>query len=883
MNKSLKIFIGACLLVAFLLVLLCQTLPRWLPWVVGYWLPKGSHLTIAKSPVWHLGALQLSELKFDTQGCLLLEVDTIRIAYSQGHWRLHAGMVNLDSTCFSKLVSRNDQAGQMLTLNQWQQRLAVLNVVVERLSVSPWSQYAGKVEFTSLTDSSQTSYQSKISYQGNKLAFNLAFVDQQLYLKQLKMMLPSSDNPLLLRGEMQLPMLLDKLPERGELQGEWNTNYLPQPLLLSLRWQQQEGLLTLTENGSDKPLVRLPWQVAARQIKINQGQWQWPHSQQLLMGGVNVTLAEWSKNFDQAEISARINLITSGQRGKTNSVLTLMPGQISLNNNKLRFQLSGQTSFANVILDASLPGTLTGPLFNPRLALQPGSLLRVYGQLTPELKLQEARWPLSGVTVTAQGISGPLQAIVKVQHQYWGDASLHLDGKAEDFWLDKGYWRWRYWGRGSLLPFGAHWYTAGNGDWREDVINVAKLSTSLDQLTYSMVKVKSPILELKEPLRWSRYAGAAGFSAKLQLAAKKINFNYGGHLPQPTLELQLNGNDPDHFLWHGKLQAQDIGPLRLSGRWDGYRLRGQAWWPEQTLIDLQPLLSADLGWGIRTGKFYAQAAFSAVRKQGFTAGGHWVVKDAGMWLRDGELNGLDFIMPWRWQHNRWQLGTSSPVTLRINTLNKLFVMKNITASLQGAYPWSEQQPLQFRDVGMDVLGGHLSLLALSLPQQTAAVLKLKQIDLSELFTVLKPKQFAMSGKVYGELPFYLNDPHWLVRHGWVANTGPLTLRLDKDLVDAIDNNNFAAGAIIDWLRYVEISHSYARVNVDNLGNLTLSSKVNGVSSQKNAKSIVLLNYQHHENILQLWRSLRFGDNLQKWLQQRISSVPVSFLPLGNME
>ncbi|MDI8954294.1 YdbH domain-containing protein, partial [Salmonella enterica subsp. enterica serovar Anatum] len=32
-------------------------------------------------------------------------------------------------------------------------------------------------------------------------------------------------------------------------------------------------------------------------------------------------------------------------------------------------------------------------------------------------------------------------------------------------------------------------------------------------------------------------------------------------------------------------------------------------------------------------------------------------------------------------------------------------------------------------------------------------------------------------------------------------------------------------------------------------------------------AIVNLNYTHEENVFTLWRSLRFGDNLQAWLEQ----------------
>ncbi len=72
----------------------------------------------------------------------------------------------------------------------------------------------------------------------------------------------------------------------------------------------------------------------------------------------------------------------------------------------------------------------------------------------------------------------------------------------------------------------------------------------------------------------------------------------------------------------------------------------------------------------------------------------------------------------------------------------------------------------------------------------------------------------------------------LVRNGWIANDGMLTLRLDKDLTDSISESNTVAGAAIDWLRYMEISQSYTKVDLDNLGQLTLTSKVHGVNSQK---------------------------------------------------
>ena len=72
---------------------------------------------------------------------------------------------------------------------------------------------------------------------------------------------------------------------------------------------------------------------------------------------------------------------------------------------------------------------------------------------------------------------------------------------------------------------------------------------------------------------------------------------------------------------------------------------------------------------------------------------------------------------------------------------------------------------------------------------------------------------------------------------------------------------------MDWLRYMEISRSWATLNLDNLGELTMEAQVKGTSRFSNRNQTVNLNYRHQENLFQLWRSLRFGDNLQSWVEQ----------------
>ncbi|WP_199635998.1 YdbH family protein [Serratia sp. PAMC26656] len=864
MTKRLKVFIGIVTGIVILLLALWQTLPRWLPRVLAHWLPQGSQLVLQGKPRWQQGALQLDGARFTAQDCLLAAVGPTRLTYRQGRWQLIGDKLSIDSACLSKLPS-GDANSAPLALDKLQKQLPLLDVTINDFTVIPWQHYAGKLQLQASAGG------QRLRYQGKNLSVEAVLdTHQQLTLNSMTLTPPNSPKPLHLTGKIAIPLDLDSLPAQGALQGEMQTGYLEKPLLLDMRWQQQQGVLTLTEKGDDKPLVTLPWEITPQQVSINQGEWRWPYSQQPLNGGLNVALHDWSKGLDETQISARLNVITAGHNGKGNAVLTLGPGKVGLIDSDLRFQLTGQANLADFSMTASIPGILSGTILNPTLVLQPGSLLRLWGNATSEMKLEEARLPLAGVKVTAGGITGRLQAIISASDSYWGRFKLHLDGKAQEFWPDHGNWQWRYWGKGQLPPLLAAWDVAGSGSWQDTTIVLDRLSTGFDKLKYGLVTVDAPRLSLGQPLRWQRGEQNPAFNADIQLVAGKVNFTDGGHLPAPVLALQLKGTTPDSFQWQGKLQAEQIGPIALHGRWDGERLRGEGWWPKQSLKVFQPLISPDLNIKLRDGEFYAQSAFSAARVQGFEAGGHWVVNNGGMWLKDGEMSGLDFVMSYRLKNHLWQLGAKRPVTLRIKSFSNLFEMQNITADLQGFYPYNEPAPLTLSNVGLDVLNGHISLSALRMPQHDAAVLKLDKVDLSALFTALKPKQFAMSGKVDGELPLYLNHPKWLVRNGWIANAGMLTLRLDKDMADAIGSNNLATGAAIDWLRYMEINRSRASVDLDNLGELTLKAHIDGVNPQKSAKREIILNYTHQENVFQLWRSLRFGDNLQEWLEQALS-------------
>ena len=250
---------------------------------------------------------------------------------------------------------------------------------------------------------------------------------------------------------------------------------LPHPLQLSLNWQHQQGVVVATTAEQDRPLLRLPWQISRDQMQIEKGEYYWPFAAQPLSGFVNLTLENWQSGLEQSQISGRLNLLTRGRGGKGNVVLGLGPGHLSLTESHLPFQLTGESKLADLQLYGSIPGVLSGSLLDPQLQLQPKSLLRLRGRLLSTLEVDEARWPLAGVRLSSQGIDGRLQAILNAHDASFGRFRLHLDGRASDFWPDKGEWNWRYWGGGEMLPLQARWDVKGTGGWHDTLIHLDKI------------------------------------------------------------------------------------------------------------------------------------------------------------------------------------------------------------------------------------------------------------------------------------------------------------------------------------------------------------------------------------------------------------------------
>ncbi len=162
--------------------------------------------------------------------------------------------------------------------------------------------------------------------------------------------------------------------------------------------------------------------------------------------------------------------------------------------------------------------------------------------------------------------------------------------------------------------------------------------------------------------------------------------------------------------------------------------------------------------------------FSAAQGQGFEAGGHGVLKGGSARMPDNKINGVDFILPFRFHNGAWQLGTRGPVSLRIaGIVNRS--RRKISPPIYRAVIPSESNPLLLSDVSVDVLGGQIIMKQLRMPQHDPALLRVQNISSSELISAINPKQFAMSGPVSGALPLWLNNEKWIIKDGWLTNLG----------------------------------------------------------------------------------------------------------------
>lgn len=564
MRGKYKAAIALLLLIILLPLTLLLTLAQWVPTLAGIWLPAGTRIAFEKSPRLTRNALVIADLRYLVEDCEIARIENATLSHPS-RWKIDIAALDLNSACLSKIPASESTPTAPKTLAEWQSLLPNTWLTIDRLTLSPWQQWQGKLT-ASLTPSRQD-----ITYHGDQFSLRGTLRGRSLTVSDVTLHLPDNPQPVTLVGEFTLPLVPDGLPVQGHAETTFSVPQLTSLVDADLAWQDNQGQLVMVERESGEPLLDLPWQITPEQLTISDGRWHWDQAGIPLSGRLGLKIDNWQQGTENAVVSGRMNVLTQGDAGKGNAVLTFGPGKLSMDNSAMPLQLTGVAKQNDLIFYVGLPAMLTGSLAEPRLAFAPGALLRSRGRIIDSLNIDEVRWPLAGVVLTRKGIDGRLQAILRAHEREMGDFTLHLDGRASDFLPNSGLWQWRYWGEGNFTPMQARWDVAGRGEWRDSVIELSELSTGFDQLKYGTLHASAPRMVLESPIRWQRDPARPHFSGALSFEAGETTFTGGSVLPPSTVKFSVDGSDPTLFRFKGTLNAEAIGPVQLNGRWDGDR------------------------------------------------------------------------------------------------------------------------------------------------------------------------------------------------------------------------------------------------------------------------------------------------------------------------
>ncbi|HBO37730.1 MAG TPA: hypothetical protein DD638_03615, partial [Pasteurellaceae bacterium] len=195
----------------------------------------------------------------------------------------------------------------------------------------------------------------------------------------------------------------------------------------------------------------------------------------------------------------------------------------------------------------------------------------------------------------------------------------------------------------------------------------------------------------------------------------------------------------------------------------------------------------------------------------------------------------------------------------------------LRVKVQGYYPYSRRKPLNLSELSFDLLGGQLSVNQLALPQNKIADVKLQNIDLAKLLAMAQYNQVSMTGRVNAVFPFWLEGQDCVICNGEIrkANNEPVTVKLGKDLVEGLKQGGWTESILVDVISELDFQELNARVNLTPDGVAHLTSTIKAYNPQKDTHNPIILNYNHQENVYELWNMIDYGSQFEQNLEHKI--------------
>ncbi len=899
MFKKFLIF-PAILIITTLAVGLLAISPSNVEWAVNYFLGQEISIKIAEKTKVSATDANLSSFMVNLNNptaCPLVQLQNIQVKWWDSR-SLRAEKAIVDYACILQIPTSDEQTESQLDLTALLASLPDMDIEIADL------QFINTEEVTSpvVQQLLQSQLSTKVIYQGQKLTLeamgneaenNLFQLNATLVNQQLTGNLsyqPQAEQQHQLDFQTTLQHNLFDIPKQGKLNLHWQRDDLPlNKANLSLQWQDNQGELILQDIEHQQQILNVPFSVTENQLQIEKSQFYWDISalEQPMRGVVNLTLRKNSENWLPLDLDMRLSLFSSGEAGKGNIVIYGTNGTIGKEKINIPLQAHGNVKYDQSIAYVDAVFDVRGDENDLFALFKEKSTLRVNWK-EPDANMN-VRVPLADVIIGKYGVGGRLQAFLQGNTAQFADLDLHLDGQANQFiagvtslfslrttaiWRngeilssdDSNWWKWNFKGKAIVKALKSTINVNGKGAWQSDRVEIQQLQANMGQFHTSGIHVPKIDLSLKDTLRW--YYEEHKLQGLLQAKIPEVRLDYGGHLLNPILDLGIDGTHIKDFNLSGNMTAGSLGPIKLFAHYRHDELVGRVYWLEQSAKVFQPLFPQKWEWEILKGTIKGQTDFDVSTERGLQMGGHFSIHQGEIAFPDGELRGIAFALPYRYVNDRVEL-VKNPVQVSINYLKSgVLVAENLSVKVQGYYPYTKKRPLTLSELKLNMLGGEVSVNKFALPQQKIANVQLHNIDLSQALTMAEYTQVGLTGRVNATFPFWLENANCIICHGEITKTDnqDVNLKLGPELVKGLKSGGLTEGILADVVSEMNLQNLTASVNLEPNGMLKLSSNIKGYNPTKRNKNPITLNYNHQENVYELWNMINYGSTFEQNLE-----------------
>lgn len=404
-----------------------------------------------------------------------------------------------------------------------------------------------------------------------------------------------------------------------------------------------------------------------------------------------------------------------------------------------------------------------------------------------------------------------------------------------------------FYSKGGALQLAANWRGSA-GNWQLD--SGSKLSVAEGIVDNVLLKPISLLATSPLLTDGSRAHGQLALTAGGAVASRWT-------LPPASGTLQLAGEHASGQLqlpaWRSKLQ--------LEARRRGQGAAGSV----QLETPLSAAMSRGLGFTLQQGQLASKLQWQWQKQWQLNGDARLsdVALDWGGILANGGRGRLTLAA----RPGQLQLQSDGP--LQLAQLDVGTLLQEVSLTLR-----SDLQDWQLGAVRAKLLGGSLQADSLHWPSSAFQTVTVQQLDLAAVAALQNDPQptVQLSGRVGGTLPLQLLPSGIALQDGLLRNEGELTLRVPASAgVTAMAQSNRAVQLALDMLSELDVNDFQARLAMQQNGLLDAQVTLKGVNPKQNRQPVVL-NYSHSENVLELLRSLRIGDEISRRVLSRKQSA-----------